>query len=328
MRRWICLGVWLAAASTAAAPAKDRCTAGARYEDQGDLPRAALYLDGCDEVDGFERATRDLKKKLEASQLSKLDIVSTPAGLVVEVDALPGEPVTTPATVWVRAGRHVVKGEQITGAVDVPPHAHATIVLEPKKPPPPPRSGHVSFDEENAGNVTSSDKLPDVQHRPMLDCKYTKSCAAQGAQLDDPLALHEAPPPAHPRWSATLVGGATAYDSSLAPTIAGRVRLRLQGADTPLPWIVEFVESYSHSHDINDLAGGIVLAKVIAAPDTAWLSAGVGVGYSMLYSLQGYALVDLDLRRLPLAIDACYRQGSMNEHVVTLGIGYRLDLGL
>jgi len=327
VQRWICLGVWLAAASTAAAPAKDRCVAGARYEDQGDLPRAALYLDGCDEVDGFERATRDLKKKLEASQLSKLDIVSTPAGLVVEIDALPGEPVTTPATVWVRAGRHVVKGEQIAGAVDVPPHAHATIVLEPKKPPPAPRNGRVTFEEDNAGNVTSSDKLPDVQHRPMLDCKYTKSCAAQGAQLDDPLALHESPPPTYARATFVIGAGATAFDSQLAGTFVLATRLRLQDASAPHPWFYEATVSYSKGGAVGELAGGGAIAKVIAAPDTAWLSVGLGGSYSE-YGPQGLALLDLDLRRLPIAIETSYRQGSTTEHIVTVDIGYRVDLGL
>src|SRR5690349_11589958 len=97
---WLALGLTaaLAARATAAAPPRERCETGARFAAKGDLPRAALYLDGCDELPDFERTAHEVHQKLEHSTLSTLDIETTPAGLVAEVDALPGEHVTTPAT--------------------------------------------------------------------------------------------------------------------------------------------------------------------------------------------------------------------------------------
>jgi hypothetical protein len=323
--RWICLALLLPAAASAAAPPRDRCEAGAQLVAKGDLPRAALYLDGCDEVDGFERATQQLKKKLEASQLSKLDIVTTPPGLIVEIDAFPGEHVTTPATVWVRAGHHVVTGEQVKGAVDVPPHAHATLVLDAPKAAAPPRTGHVSFEEENAGEVTEGKTLPDVKHRPMLDCKFTKSCAAAGPALDDPLALHEEAPPVHPQRMVDIRAGATAFNGHLEPTIAGALTVHLPWQDpaSEHPWLASIDYSAS-AGQVEEMSTGLVLAKVLAAPDTAWISLGIGADYSSYNSFEGLALLDLTLRRLPIVIGARYRQRSANEHVLTLDVGYRI----
>ena len=315
----------LPAAASAAAPPRDRCEAGARFEDKGDLPRAALYLDGCDEVDGFERATQQLKKKLEDSQLSKLDIVTTPPGLVVEIDAFPGEHVTTPATVWVRAGHHVVTGEQIKGAVDVPPHAHATLVLDAPKAAAPPRNGQVTFEEEGAGEVTESKTLPDVKHRPMLECKYTKSCAAAGPAIDDPLALHEEPPPKYPQRIVDVRFGGSYIDRTVVASADETLTFALPWQDRGVehPWLGSFRGALTMNH-ILDMSGAILVGKVLAAPDTAWLSVGVGGGYSSYFAFEGLAALDLSLRRLPIVFGAQYRQGSMDEHVFTLDIGYRV----
>jgi hypothetical protein len=324
VKRWICTAV-LAAAPAAAAPARDRCESGARFAREGDLSRAALYLDGCDEVDGFERATQDLKKKLEASQLSKLEIVTTPAGLIAEVDALPGEHLTTPVTVWVRAGHHVVRaGDSLAGAVDVKPHSHATVVLAAPKDPPPPRTGRVDFNEDNASDVTESSTLPDVQHRPMLNCKYTASCPASGEHLDDPLALHASPPPEHARYMLELRAGASAFGASVAPTLAAKATLAL-GATGPKPWLLAGDVSGSRGKTIEDVTGLVVVEKVFAAPDTSWLSLGLGGGYSSGAGLQGAALVELALRQLPLSIEALFHANGTDQ-VVSLQLGFRLDV--
>ncbi|HEU5024529.1 MAG TPA: hypothetical protein VFV01_06360, partial [Spirillospora sp.] len=127
MKAWLALGI-LVARAAAAAPDAARCQAGVQLAEHGDLPRAALYLDGCEDLPEYAHAARDVRRKLEHSALSTLDIETTPPGLVAEVDALPGEHVTTPATVWVRAGHHVVHvaragGPPLVATVDVAAHA-------------------------------------------------------------------------------------------------------------------------------------------------------------------------------------------------------------
>src|SRR5262249_36296014 len=115
----LALALLLASASAWADPA-ERCGAGVAFEQHGDLSRAALYLDGCDDAKlsdelaaSVARAMRELRKKIEASDLSVLEVVSRPAGLQAEIDALPGETIATPATLYLRAGTHTVHvGEQ------------------------------------------------------------------------------------------------------------------------------------------------------------------------------------------------------------------------
>ena len=43
----------------------------------------------------------DVKHRLDASRLASLDVLTEPEGLTAEIDALPGESFTTPATIWI-----------------------------------------------------------------------------------------------------------------------------------------------------------------------------------------------------------------------------------
>jgi hypothetical protein len=350
VKPWIAVLVALAAsaAPAAAAPARQRCEVGARFVAQGDLPRAALYLDGCDEVDGFERASRELKKKLEASALSKLEIVTTPAGLTAEIDALPGERFTTPATLWVNAGHYVVRaGDALPSVVDVKPHSHAMVVLDAPKAIPLARDGQVDMADDTASDVTKSDTLPDVQHRPMLDCKYRASCPASGAHIDDPLELHaDAAPPHPPALELGMRAGAGTFaGGGVGPTLALDVAGQAPWEDTTgakLPFLIELRADYGRRRGGNAIGATIELAKVIAAPDTAWLSFGLGArlgaGYHETINAMtvdsnesaGVASLDLALRRLPIVVGARYEQGvatladGSREHAVILEVGFGL----
>src|SRR5881396_3796155 len=106
MKAWIAVVVVVAGTAPARADSADKCSTGVAALAKHDLPRAALYLEGCDDAE--PQAMRELHKKLDASELSVLEIVSKPAGLDAEIDALPGEHFTTPATVYVPAGTHEV----------------------------------------------------------------------------------------------------------------------------------------------------------------------------------------------------------------------------
>ena len=332
MKAWLALGI-LVARAAAAAPDPARCEAGVRFAEHGDLPRAALYLDGCEDLPAYARTAREVRTKLEHSALSTLDIETTPPGLVAEIDALPGEHVTTPATVWVRAGHHVVHvaregGPPLVATVDVAPHAHAAVVLELPKPPPPPQAGHVSFDEENAGEVQPAGPPPPVKHPPMLDCKYTRSCAAAGPQLEDPLAVHRAAPPSYPRFAMDLHAGFGAYDTDpalvLGYKVGGAMPWQDAAAAHPFVWDVRF--QYARGGAVNSKDFTLQLGKVLVAPDTAWLSLSAGAGYSGLGWLAA-ATADLRLRSLPVSVDATYEQGleipAVHAVIVDLGIWLR-----
>lgn len=140
--------------------AVDRCTQGLAHAKKGDLPRAALYLDGCtdleldaDLADQVAKASADVMKRLRASELSALSISTTPSGLLAETDALPGEQFTTPATIWTRAGSYKVHvaadaatlaaGKGITSVAKVEPHSRGSIIINGASAKPPDRKSVV-----------------------------------------------------------------------------------------------------------------------------------------------------------------------------------------
>ena len=67
----------------------------------------------------------------------------------------------------------------------------------------------------------------------------------------------------------------------------------------------------------------IALQKVVAAPDTAWLSVGAGAGISDDLGPFGLAAVDVALRRLPVSIGARYEYAAREVVIVELGVGLR-----
>jgi len=308
----MCAAMLSAATAAAADPSPERCEAGARYAARGDLPRAALYLDGCGDA-----AERAVKKRLDASELSQLAIVSDPPGVTAEIDSLPGEQLTTPATVWVRAGRHEVRAGSGVSAVDVKPRTRATIVLDAPRAAAAPGTGHVDFGEENAGVVADTAPPPAVQHPPMLDCKFTRSCEDAGVRLDDPLARREEPPPSFPRWLAELRGGTSWYDGHVEPSVAVGLGAPIAFAERPL--VAELRGDWSRRTGTNEWGATAALAQVVLANRSSWLSLGAGVKYSSFDSWQPVALVDVALRWLPFTVGA---RAEWRETVMEIGVRY------
>ena len=133
--------VTMLTAPSLADPAPDRCTKGLAYAKAGDLPHAALYLDGCT-GDEAERASAQVMTKLRASELSALSISSEPSGVTVETDAMPGEQLTTPAEIWVKAGTYKLRftGDSVLGferevTLRVGRIENLTVTLTPAPPP-------------------------------------------------------------------------------------------------------------------------------------------------------------------------------------------------
>lgn len=185
-------------------PAIDRCTAGVELAKKHDLPRAALYLDGCTELelpaavaDEVARASSDVMRKLRASELSALSISTTPSGLVGETDALPGETFTTPTTIWTRAGTYNVRvaadaealaaGKGVTSTVNVEPHSRGSVIINAGPKEPTVTNGTVDFSEPEPAHEgpPPAVKLPRVMPK-----RYLGELPPAGPQLEDPFATH------------------------------------------------------------------------------------------------------------------------------------------
>jgi len=214
-----------------------RCTLGAIYARRNELPRAALWLTDCehaalpDDVGAAVRRTaRDVKRQLDASGYAPLDIITHPDGLSAEVDALPGESFTTPATIWVAPGAHDVTatfGEQSW---------HQTIVTEARKKavlvletrlgarPAPPSSRAVDLTKDDPGGglgEVHTGPPPDASHPPMLSARY-RGVPDETAEpgIADPFAAPAAPAAERDLWLGARLGGG-AFGDGIAATRAG-----------------------------------------------------------------------------------------------------------
>jgi hypothetical protein len=238
----------------AAEPAA-RCTLGAIHARRGDLPRAALYLAGCGDTDlpadiapAIRAAARDLKRRLDASRLSSLDVVTEPEGLSAEVDALPGESFPTPATIWLPAGSHLVRVRHAdrrddrrddrswSQRVTTEPRKHTVVLIKTglDARPPAPRILAIDMTDDSGGDPGEQHTAPppDIKHPPLIQDKYRRiPDPASGDPIDDPLAATPVPPGERTLWlGARLAAGmfndsATAARAGLAVALAGRYRL-------------------------------------------------------------------------------------------------------
>lgn len=215
-----------------------RCTLGAVYAQRNELPRAMLYLEDCADAalpEDIEmtvvRATRDTKKRLGSSEHAQLSIVTDPPGMTVELDALAGEKLTAPITVWVKAGKHTVRaGEQIQNTTTVEAYSRSTIYLGGgTRKAPTTKDGHADFTEENATEQTTG-APPDVVRPSLVKGKYAGDAGPRiGPELDDPFAWHGSTGP-RPWFGFRLGGGMYddgAASSSWRPSVAIAARFAL-----------------------------------------------------------------------------------------------------
>src|SRR5688572_26137599 len=141
---WIPL---LLVTSVAHADPAERCAKGKELAAGGkELPRAALYLEACTDDDGV-RLKNSLAHKLEESQLSLLTISSLPDGAIAEIDAYPGEQLTTPASVWVKPGTYKITINGMTVEKTVEPRSRTTVIVNAPPPKKDPKTGVVSFED-------------------------------------------------------------------------------------------------------------------------------------------------------------------------------------
>lgn len=225
-----------------------RCTLGAIYARRNDLPRAALYLTDCEHATlpddiaaPVRQIVRDVKRRLDASRYSALDVLSHPEGLTAEIDALPGESFTTPATIWVAPGAHQIRAtlaeRSWTQRVVTEPHKNTLTVIETGLggKPPAPRASKIDFVEDDPGGAIGEHHTgppPDVEHPSLIKGKYRgiPDPASEGP-LADPLAARAASARGRGRWLGARLGagvfddGSAAARAGVAVALAGRYRM-------------------------------------------------------------------------------------------------------
>jgi hypothetical protein len=329
-----------------------RCTLGAIYAKLGDLPRAALFLDGCDAAklapdiaDAVARADADVQRALRASQLSSISIDSDPPGLAVETDALPGEAITTPATVWARAGTYYVKGNtQTTTMLHLERHTRASVVLDnhPHTAQHAPRTHTVDFLDEPTDPANTTPP-PAQKHPSLLPCKYTGCDTHSGETLDDPFALHTDRVPGLPDFAlGARVGTSAAFHdgaSRIAPAFAidGRMRAgRFPGlgpavVDVRLDWAPR---GGGEDGNFQAFGASAQYGIVLFAPRAAWLTWFGGIRGELrtntLATMPGprtalgyTTALELALRSLPITIGVRYDQDREQALIVEIGCELR-----
>ncbi|HWO25846.1 MAG TPA: hypothetical protein VNO30_44230 [Kofleriaceae bacterium] len=172
------------------ADAAARCTLGTIYARRGELARAGFYLEDCanaelpDDVGpAIRKVARETLRKLDEGDLAIIRVMSTPGGIAAESSALPGEPFTTPATLWVRPGTYEIRA-QVNGAVwtyavvaEARKRIPLVIEVPAAKAPAGPQNHAVSFEDEAIGEQETAPP-PDVKHPTLLPKKYRGGAAA------------------------------------------------------------------------------------------------------------------------------------------------------
>jgi hypothetical protein len=328
-----------------------KCALGAAYAKANDLPRAAFFLDGCPGDDA-----RRVERTLEASRLSKLSISSDPPGLVVTTDALPGETITLPAVVWVKAGTYAIVANGQTTTIRVAASTTMPVLLDHRAPKvAAPRSGTVDITSDEPTDAPTTTQPPDQQHPSLLPCKYRGCDTHDGEAIDDPFALRAARVPVAPPVLALglRVGASAAFHdggSRIAPSVAldGRVRagriphVGPAAFDLRLDW----AERGGDDGHFDAFGASAQVGAVVLSPSAAWLWAFAGVRGALRTSGEvgampvaragvGYtAALELALRALPVTVGLRYDEDltalvpGVRERAVIVELGGDLRAGL
>ncbi|HLL24399.1 MAG TPA: hypothetical protein VK427_19845 [Kofleriaceae bacterium] len=223
-----------------------RCTLGAVYAKKQDLPRASLYLAGCtdaelpDEIRApVAKAARDVARQLRESELSSIVITTKPEGVALraELSAFPGDAFTTPATIWVKAGTYELVATDGTRtfkqsvSVGTFSRTAAMIETDAKHTVTTPKDGKADFRDEGALDAHQQGSPPAVKRGSMMSKKYLGIVEGPAGNLEDPLAVREAPRAPRTLWLGLRVGGGMfddgATDARAGAAIAATTRYTL-----------------------------------------------------------------------------------------------------
>ncbi|MBA3820372.1 MAG: hypothetical protein H0X17_15885, partial [Deltaproteobacteria bacterium] len=122
--------------------------------------------------------------------------MTKPDGLAAVISALPAEPITTPARVWVKAGTYAVTvttaaGVTVTAPVTAGVRSRAAVLIDTTAVKPPTvKPGRVDFEQEQAAEAQQTAPPPAVKRPSLIPDQYRKRTAASGpGLLEDPLAV-------------------------------------------------------------------------------------------------------------------------------------------
>ena len=299
---------------SATAWADDRCDKGIAFAQQGDLPRAALYLDGCTDEAATDAAAQ-VATKIRASDLAALSISTTPDGLTGETDALPGETFTTPATIYAKAGTYTVTVQGLSQTIKLDKRSRGTVIIDARKKTQAPKDGKIDFREETPEQTAHVGPPPDQKHPSLLSNKYRGiPDAPSGPEIEDPLAYHDAN--LAWRFGLRLGGGVvTQGTSGLGMSVAAL-------ASRPLDGPVFLAARLDWNHRTLDTIGLNAGASVkLAQTSSIVLSAGAALRGEVHVqdtlamepvsraTLGGAADLDLAVLPIPLALGLRYEQG-------------------
>lgn len=320
-----------------------KCTLGAVYAKRGDYPRAAIYLEGCDDATlpedigvPIDKLVTETKRKLHDSDLSTVEIITKPSGMLVEIAALPGEQLMSPATVWVPAGSYDVvahhDGHTLTNHVVTQTHARAIVIVEePAAGNGTVKPGKVDFAGDGEPAERHEGQPQDIKHPTLIPKRLrTADPRDAGPQLDDPLAAEEdRPPPAPPSQRIGVRAGAGYIDhmdghSPLGVSLAGEAHFAIVGETMPLELAIRADYLSGQKSRVGSAAG---VQQVIFAPDAAWLAVGLALHAQYRDSslgVGGDANLELALRRLPVTVGVRYEQGfsDTSQHALVLELGF------
>lgn len=323
-----------------------KCTLGAVYAKRGDYPHAMIYLEGCDDATlpedigvPIDKLLTETKRKLRESDLSQIEIVTKPTGMLVEIAAMPGEQLMSPATVWVAAGTYDVvahhDGHTLTNHITAQAHARAVVIIEePSAGNGTVKPGKVDFAGDGEPAERHEGQPKDIKHPTLIPKRLRGADPTNaGPQLDDPLAVEEdRPPPAPPGQRIGVRVGAGYIDhmaghSPIGWGLAGEAHFPIVGEEMPLELAIRADYLHEQKSVVGSSAG---VQQVIFAPDAAWLAAGAALHAQYRDSSLGLGVdanLELALRRLPVTVGFRYEQGltdtSQRAALVELGFDVR-----
>lgn len=355
----LCIAIVVAASAPAFADPVARCEQGLIFASAAkpDLPRAALYLEGCDSLDvepeladKIKRARADVGHKLDASKLSAMSIVTTPEGMVAETNAMPGERFATPATIWAKAGDYKIDvaadaatldaGKGMTTTATLEAFSRRTVIINmPQKKQAAPKDGKVSFEDEAEEQKSQVGPPPAQKFGSILPKKYRKPSAGSpaGPQLEDPLAVHTDDSLLAWRFGARIGGGVFLHDAAAATATFSVAALAARPLAGPLSLATRL--GWTH-RDVDSVALEVGVSLRLAATRSMVLSTGAALRGEVRVQdelamqevarvgLGAAAELDLALLDIPLAIGLRLEPGfteltpGTRAHAALLEVGY------
>jgi hypothetical protein len=270
----------IAALRAESADAAARCTLGAVYARRGELARAGFYLEDCagaelpDDIGPtIRKVARETLRKLDDGDLATIRVMSTPGGVSAESSALPGEPFTTPATLWVRPGTYEIRA-QVNGAVrtytvvaETRKRVPLVIEVPAAKAPAGPQTQSVTFEDDAIGDQETAPPR-DIKHPTLLPKKYRPGVAAvRGGGGGETAGGSEAG-----------CGGCTAFRE-------GEPRLGADGEDSGPPELVDPLAIRTVARPPRAHWLGARLAGGMFDDGRAGARAGIGVAATGRYAL-------------------------------------------